>query len=130
MLTLELYSWVHFWNITMLVFFRFFFALFFIFDFYKKKLSEYWYLYYHPPTIIDIFYSQWDFIRDLKWRFIDFHPLIILYSRLFFFFQTGWVWSNLKTTFNQWSIECVFKVTGRGRVGADGLVNLIDLLIN
>nr|XP_022312561.1 protein ERGIC-53-like [Crassostrea virginica] len=35
--------------------------------------------------------------------------------------KRGWVWSNLKTSFNQWSIECVFKVTGRGRVGADGL---------
>lgn len=35
----------------------------------------------------------------------------------------GWVWTNQKTNFNQWSIECVFKVTGRGRVGADGLVN-------
>nr|XP_034322732.1 protein ERGIC-53 [Crassostrea gigas] len=35
--------------------------------------------------------------------------------------KRGWVWTNQKTNFNQWSIECVFKVTGRGRVGADGL---------
>ncbi|XP_062619727.1 protein ERGIC-53-like, partial [Saccostrea cucullata] len=33
----------------------------------------------------------------------------------------GWVWSTLKTSFNQWSVDCVFKVTGRGRVGSDGL---------
>ncbi|XP_048750391.2 protein ERGIC-53-like [Ostrea edulis] len=35
--------------------------------------------------------------------------------------KKGWAWTNQKTNFNQWSVECVFKVTGRGRVGADGL---------
>ncbi|XP_061170528.1 protein ERGIC-53-like [Saccostrea echinata] len=32
----------------------------------------------------------------------------------------GWIWTTLKTNFNQWSVECVFKVSGRGRSGADG----------
>ncbi|XP_062599531.1 protein ERGIC-53-like [Saccostrea cucullata] len=35
--------------------------------------------------------------------------------------KRGWVLSTLKTSFNQWFVECVFKVTGRGRVGAHGL---------
>ena len=35
---------------------------------------------------------------------------------------TGGVWTKNLANFDHWSIEVVFKVTGRGRVGADGLV--------
>ena len=37
----------------------------------------------------------------------------------------GWAWTKNAVTFDQWSVECVFKVTGRGRIGADGLVGLL-----
>ncbi|KAJ8311485.1 hypothetical protein KUTeg_010840 [Tegillarca granosa] len=35
--------------------------------------------------------------------------------------QKGWAWAKEPVTFDQWSVEIVFKVTGRGRIGADGL---------
>jgi len=35
--------------------------------------------------------------------------------------QKGSVWSKLATTFDWWEVEIVFRVTGRGRIGADGL---------
>jgi len=35
--------------------------------------------------------------------------------------QKGSIWSKLQTTFDWWEIELVFRITGRGRVGADGL---------
>ncbi|XP_076081528.1 protein ERGIC-53-like isoform X1 [Mytilus galloprovincialis] len=35
--------------------------------------------------------------------------------------KKGWAWTKNPITFDQWSVECVFKVTGRGRIGADGL---------
>lgn len=40
------------------------------------------------------------------------------------FVLTGAIWSKLKTNFNWWEVELVFRVTGRGRIGADGLVSL------
>lgn len=38
---------------------------------------------------------------------------------------SGSVWTKNPATFEHFSIEVVFKVTGRGRVGADGLVSQI-----
>ncbi|CAL8141990.1 unnamed protein product [Orchesella dallaii] len=35
--------------------------------------------------------------------------------------QKGRIWSKMQTTFEWWEIELVFRVTGRGRIGADGL---------
>ncbi|XP_040571947.1 protein ERGIC-53 [Lepeophtheirus salmonis] len=35
--------------------------------------------------------------------------------------QKGMIWSRLATTFESWRVEIDFRVTGRGRVGADGL---------
>ncbi|KAL4216730.1 Protein ERGIC-53 [Mactra antiquata] len=35
--------------------------------------------------------------------------------------KKGSVWTKSAASFDNWSIEIVFKVTGRGRVGADGL---------
>ncbi|XP_055487028.1 protein ERGIC-53 [Leucoraja erinacea] len=35
--------------------------------------------------------------------------------------QKGSVWTKSKLTFENWEIEVTFRVTGRGRVGADGL---------
>ncbi|XP_030828281.1 protein ERGIC-53-like [Strongylocentrotus purpuratus] len=35
--------------------------------------------------------------------------------------RRGYIWSKMETSFDWWEIEVIFKVTGRGRVGADGL---------
>ncbi|XP_055686391.1 protein ERGIC-53 isoform X3 [Lutzomyia longipalpis] len=35
--------------------------------------------------------------------------------------QKGAIWTKSKTTFDWWDVEIVFRVSGRGRVGADGL---------
>lgn len=35
----------------------------------------------------------------------------------------GYIWSKMESSFDWWEIEVIFKVTGRGRVGADGLVS-------
>jgi hypothetical protein len=35
--------------------------------------------------------------------------------------QKGSIWSKLGATFDWWEVEVHFRVTGRGRVGADGL---------
>lgn len=37
--------------------------------------------------------------------------------------QKGSVWTKNKAAFENWEAEITFRVTGRGRVGADGLVN-------
>ncbi|XP_022084593.1 protein ERGIC-53-like [Acanthaster planci] len=35
--------------------------------------------------------------------------------------QRGYIWSKYKVPYDHWEVEFFFKVTGRGRVGADGL---------
>lgn len=35
--------------------------------------------------------------------------------------QKGSIWTKMKTAFEWWEVEIVFRVTGRGRIGADGL---------
>ncbi|XP_028915699.1 protein ERGIC-53 [Ornithorhynchus anatinus] len=35
--------------------------------------------------------------------------------------QRGSVWTKAKSTFENWELEVTFRVTGRGRIGADGL---------
>lgn len=35
--------------------------------------------------------------------------------------QKGAIWTKSKTNFDWWEVEIVFRVTGRGRIGADGL---------
>ena len=37
-------------------------------------------------------------------------------------FFTGYVWAKNVNTNPHWEVELTFKVSGRGRVGADGLV--------
>lgn len=39
-----------------------------------------------------------------------------------FFFFLGAIWSKNPTKFDWWTIEINFRVSGRGRIGADGLV--------
>lgn len=36
--------------------------------------------------------------------------------------QKGAIWTKQKTNFDWWEVEIVFRVSGRGRIGADGLV--------
>lgn len=35
--------------------------------------------------------------------------------------QKGAIWTKSKTTFDWWEVDIIFRVTGRGRIGADGL---------
>ncbi|GAB6031904.1 hypothetical protein CHUAL_010298 [Chamberlinius hualienensis] len=35
--------------------------------------------------------------------------------------KKGFIWTKNTTTFDWWEVEMVFRVTGRGRIGADGL---------
>lgn len=35
----------------------------------------------------------------------------------------GLIWNKMPTDFDNWEVELTFKVAGRGRVGADGLVS-------
>lgn len=37
----------------------------------------------------------------------------------------GYIWSKQKKSFENWEIEVTFRVSGRGRIGADGLVNIL-----
>lgn len=37
--------------------------------------------------------------------------------------QKGAAWTKTKTEFDWWEIDVVFRVSGRGRIGADGLVS-------
>lgn len=36
--------------------------------------------------------------------------------------QKGAIWTKRQTTFDWWEIEIAFRISGRGRIGADGLV--------
>lgn len=38
--------------------------------------------------------------------------------------QKGAIWTKKQTSFDWWSAEVVFRISGRGRIGADGLVSL------
>ena len=38
------------------------------------------------------------------------------------FVLIGLMWNKIPTNFDNWEVEIAFKVSGRGRVGADGLV--------
>jgi hypothetical protein len=37
-------------------------------------------------------------------------------------FTSGAIWTKMKTNFEWWEVDIIFRVTGRGRIGADGLV--------
>jgi mannose-binding lectin 1 len=39
-----------------------------------------------------------------------------------FYFASGAVWTKLRSSFEWWAADIIFRVTGRGRIGADGLV--------
>jgi hypothetical protein len=39
-----------------------------------------------------------------------------------FYFALGAIWTKVKTNFEWWEADIVFRITGRGRIGADGLV--------
>ena len=36
--------------------------------------------------------------------------------------KRGWIWTRNRTNFEWWSIDLTFRITGRGKVGADGIV--------
>lgn len=37
--------------------------------------------------------------------------------------QKGAIWTKKQSSFDWWEIEVVFRISGRGRIGADGLVS-------
>ncbi len=41
---------------------------------------------------------------------------------LFYFVFSGWIWSKNTLTADHWLLDVKLRVTGRGRVGADGMV--------
>lgn len=43
----------------------------------------------------------------------------------FFFPPLGSIWTKNKTNFEWWQVEVVFRVNGRGRLGADGFVSYL-----
>lgn len=38
--------------------------------------------------------------------------------------QKGAIWTKTPTNFDWWEVDIVFRITGRGRIGADGLVSM------
>jgi Legume-like lectin family len=38
--------------------------------------------------------------------------------------QKGAIWTKSQTNFDWWEVDIVFRVSGRGRIGADGLVSV------
>ncbi len=42
---------------------------------------------------------------------------------IFIHLFSGYIWSRYAVDFDHWEVELIFKVTGRGRIGADGLVS-------
>lgn len=44
--------------------------------------------------------------------------------------QKGAIWTKSKTNFKWWEVEIVFRITGRGRLGADGLVSIFYLIFS
>jgi hypothetical protein len=45
-----------------------------------------------------------------------------------FYFASGAIWTKMKTNFEWWEADIIFRVTGRGRIGADGLVCIGSLV--
>lgn len=41
--------------------------------------------------------------------------------------QKGAIWTKARTNFEWWEVDIVFRVSGRGRIGADGLVSPTQL---
>lgn len=44
--------------------------------------------------------------------------------------QKGAIWTKDKTTFDNWEVDIAFRISGRGRIGADGLVCRYKIKIN
>lgn len=43
--------------------------------------------------------------------------------------QKGAIWTKNKTDFDGWEIEAAFRISGRGRIGADGLVGSANAIL-
>lgn len=60
---------------------------------------------------------------SLKWSKAQYSMLTKYRWQSFCSPSPGAIWGKQPVDFDQWEIEVTFKVTGRGRVGADGLVS-------
>jgi len=43
-------------------------------------------------------------------------------------FFIGAIWTKEQTTFDWWTVEIIFRINGRGRIGADGLVCIFIII--
>jgi hypothetical protein len=55
------------------------------------------------------------FVVKKVWKFSF---LFLYYSK-----NIGWIWSKNTMTADNWLLDVKLRVTGRGRIGADGMVN-------
>lgn len=39
--------------------------------------------------------------------------------------RAGAIWTKAPISFDWWEVEITFRITGRGRIGADGMVNVL-----
>ena len=39
----------------------------------------------------------------------------------------GALWSKMKTTFDDWEVDIMFSVNGRGKIGGDGIVSNVKM---
>jgi len=44
-------------------------------------------------------------------------------------FFAGAIWTKSQTKFDWWTVEINFRVSGRGRIGADGLVHILQYIV-
>jgi len=54
---------------------------------------------------------------------------MVLYIIIHFFF-IGAIWTKEQTKFDWWTVEIIFRINGRGRIGADGLVSMLIIIMS
>lgn len=71
-------------------------------------------------TLLSVFRCSFTLTSGRNFFFLKEASALSIFDILLF---SGAIWSKSKTNFDWWEAEIVFRVTGRGRIGADGLVN-------
>ena len=67
--------------------------------------------------------------QNLKnWRLINPFIQVAIHVKVYYLSLKGYIWSKMKNTHEHWEAEVVFRVNGRGRIGADGLVSDTSLM--
>jgi TRAP-type C4-dicarboxylate transport system permease small subunit len=55
--------------------------------------------------------------------------IVVIFIFLEYFIYVGWIWTKNQMTADSWLLDVKIRVTGRGRVGADGMVKHYFFLI-